>query len=87
MRLKLKCNKCGNSFPCTNYTTKLRGPIVLITCTDCGETYERSFSAFVGSQFEDDAPVISKARGMIELAQDIVGRVGEQPAYDKRKKD
>ena len=86
MPLKLKCSKCGGVFICNRYTTKLRGPVVLLSCTDCDEMYERNFSKFVETQFEEGG-VIAKATGMIDLAKAIVERVGEEAAFKKKKKD
>jgi len=84
MPLKLKCNECGGTFVCTRHTTRLRGPLILITCTECGETYERNFSAFVSSQFEEEG-LIARAVGMIDLAQAIVERADESAAFKKKK--
>jgi hypothetical protein len=65
---------------------KIRGPVVIISCTDCGEVYERNFSAFIESQFKPDTSLLARARMMIDLAKDIVERVGEEEAFKKKKK-
>lgn len=85
MHQKLKCNKCKALFNCYQQTTRIYGPVIWIKCPHCGTEAERNMSAFVESYVDEDLQLISKACNMIDMAQGILKRVGEEAAYVKRK--
>lgn len=83
--MKIKCLDCGKFYKCNFSNTRVYGPIIETTCSECGKLLIKNYSSFVESQFKSEKNELYKATLMIKFAQYFSERfVDDRPK--KRKK-
>lgn len=87
MSLKFKCFICDGKYLCCSQTTRIYGPIIEITCPNCGRVQIRNMSAFLHDQVSyRKAERLPDARLMIALAQEVGRTVNDDHSWRKKKK-
>ena len=85
IRMKIKCLSCNEYYNGNLSNTRVYGPIIETTCSNCGKKLVKNYSKFVEVQLEDLPGRLERARLMIEFAQAFSSKfINDNPKKKKR---